>query len=184
MPFMTPNGLKIRLEEVASFNAIQQARFGTAEDVLHSTESLEMAPALLSFVGGMVAFAAGQPLWVVVATMIATQFVPRELYAWIPGWLSLSHFANPILRLVAGLAAGYYFAGWNGSLTYFAGMVGAFVLPMMLTPLHISMFGMTQAERSFLLACAKHGVPKSAIDAIFDENGEPDDAGESPSLVY
>jgi len=169
MSFITQNGLIIRLDAEKAFDAMEHAKSGTPADVLLTTEKLFLAPSGLALFAGIGALSAGLETWEVVLAMTTAIALPRVLYSWIPGvTYILSGLRTPLLRLATGIFFGYIDRGWTGSIIFLVGATAVFVTTLVVYAIMAFVNCRLPPERSFLLACRYHGVPRERIDELLD----------------
>ncbi|MDP6438580.1 MAG: hypothetical protein QGH74_03000 [Candidatus Brocadiia bacterium] len=137
--FMTPRGLKIRLDIPRGFTLLarlwQKDNHTDAFRVLKTCEGLEYIPSILGFVAGLIGLVVGSSPWHVllaivlgtvlgkVLTMFGMFRIPRlpplaTLWSWAAGY--------GIFTLV-GVAASWLSRGWEFAAFWVAGHVAAFI---------------------------------------------------------
>ena len=173
--FMTPRGLKIRLEIPHGFALLarlwERDRDVDAFKVLKTCEGLENIPSIFAFVGGLVAIGVGFAPWHVLLGIVLGALLGKVLTMFgafiIPGLPTLatlwSWAAGFGVFLGLGVATAWIVRGWRFAVFWMVGSVVAFIASMLIVePMRMKYYKervgypLSQSEINFFNAYRLH----------------------------
>lgn len=167
--FMTPRGLKIRIDVPLGFTLLarlweKDARTDAVR-VLTTAEHLERLPSLVGFLGGMVGLMFGSAWWHMAATLVAGRvlgtlitmffagaFVVPGLHQVVRWWSAIARYGALTIAIAAAL---WVLRGWE----YGAAWIGASLAGPV-----ISMFSIEVLRMKFYFKTVGHALTQSEIN--------------------